>query len=139
MMEKRGLWEKQKDTTRHREVCNTFHNVIVILIIINFYIKFRPSNIIQYFIRMLDRSKAIKVRLDKTCQHKLGPGGYSNLAARIVSIKKTILHPNNKLQNIFHLYWNVKGKFMTLCKYASQSIQWSSHIGRLESWLPSQL
>ena len=38
----------------------------------------------------------------KDGQHKLGLGGYSDLEARIVSIKKTILHQENKLQLIFH-------------------------------------
>ena len=84
-------------------VCNTFNNVIINLIIINFYIKFKTSNVIQHFHWLSDTSKATKVRLENTGQHKLGPGGYSNLVARIVSIKKKLLHPNNELQFIFIL------------------------------------
>ena len=71
-----------KDTTKNREVCNTFHNVMVSLIIINSYIEFETStNVIQYLISILDTSKATKERLEKIGQHKLGPGGYLNLAA----------------------------------------------------------
>ena len=72
------------------------------LIIINFYIKFVTSNVFQSLHRLSDTSKATKERLEKFGQHKLGPGGYSNLVARIVSIEKPIMHPNNKLQiNLF--------------------------------------
>ena len=49
-------------------------------------------------LRMSDTSKATNEILEKIGQHKLGPGGYSNLAARIVSIENPIMHPNNKLQ-----------------------------------------
>ena len=97
-----GIWKREgfekrrKDTTRHREVCNTFHNVMVTLTIINFYIKFGTSNVLQQLIRLLDTSNATKARLENIGQHKLGPGGYLNLAARIVSIENPILHPNNK-------------------------------------------
>ena len=99
-----GSNKSRKDTTRHREVCNTFHNVMVSLIIINFYIEFGTSiNIIQHWIRLSDTSKAIKEMLEEIGQHKLGPGGYSNLAAQIVSIEKPIMLPNNKLQIIFIL------------------------------------
>ena len=73
-------------TTRHREVCNTFHNVILNLIIINLYMKFGTSNLFQYFHRLSDASKATKARQQKVGQHKLGPSGYLNLATRIVSI-----------------------------------------------------
>ena len=69
-----------KDTTRHREVCNNFHNVMLALIIINFYIEFGTSNVIQHLIRLSDTSKDTKARLGKIGQHKLGLGGYSNLA-----------------------------------------------------------
>ena len=69
---------------------------MVILIIINFFIKFGTlTNVIQHLIRLSDTSKATKARLEKIGQNKLGPGGYSNLAARIVSIENLILHPNN--------------------------------------------
>ena len=49
----------------HREVYNTFHDVMVSLIIINFYIEFGTSNVIQHLIRPLDTSKATKAILDK--------------------------------------------------------------------------
>ena len=82
-----------KDTTRNKEVCNTFQNVMVSLIIINFYIEFETStNIIQHLIRLSDTLKYTKARLEKIGQHKLGLGGYSNLEARIVSIKNLIMH-----------------------------------------------
>ena len=78
------------------EVCNTFYNAMVSLIIINFYIEFGTStNVIQHFIKLSHTSKATKARLEKIGQHKLGPGGYSNLEAQIVIIKNLILHPNN--------------------------------------------
>ena len=102
-----GIWKREgsekskKDTTRHREVCNTFHDVMLTLIIINFYIEFGASNIFQHLLGLTDISKATKEKLEKIGQHKLGPGGYSNLEARIVSIEKPIMHPNNKLQIIF--------------------------------------
>ena len=85
-----GRWKREepeksrKDTTRNREVCNTFHNVMVSLIIFNFYIEFGTStNIIQHLIRLLNTSKDTEEILEKIGQHKLGPGGYSNLAARV--------------------------------------------------------
>ena len=69
---------------------------MVILIIISFYIEFGTStNVIQQFIGLSDTSKATKERMEKIGQHKLGPGGYSNLAARYVSIENLKLHPNN--------------------------------------------
>ena len=89
----------------HREVYNTFHNLFLNLIIINLYIKFETSNVIQHLLRLSDTLKATKARLKKIGQHKLGPGGYSNLAAQIVSIKSPIMHPNNKLQIILVLMW----------------------------------
>ena len=73
------------------------------LIIINFYIEFGKSNVIQHFLRLTDISKAIKAKLEKIGQHKLGPGVYSNLSARIVSIENPIMHPNNNLRIIFVL------------------------------------
>ena len=73
------------------------------LMIINFYIKFGTSNIIQHLLRLSDTSKAIKERLEKIGQHNIGPSGYSNLVARIVSIKNPIMHPKNKFQIIFVL------------------------------------
>ena len=67
------------------------------IIIIIIYIEFGTlTNVIQHLIRLLDTSKATKERLEKIGQHKLGPGGYSILEARFVSIKNLILHPNNK-------------------------------------------
>ena len=70
---------------------------MVSLIINIFYIEFGTStNVIQHLIRFPDTSKAIKERTDKIGQHKLGLGGYLNLAARFVSIENPILHPNNK-------------------------------------------
>ena len=90
-----GRWKREgpekirKDTTRNREVCNTFKNVSVSVIIISFYIKFGTStNVFKNLIRLSDTSKATKARIEKIGQHKLGPGGYSNLAARYVSIAK---------------------------------------------------
>ena len=77
-----GLEKTRKDTTRNKEVCNTVHNVMVSLIIFNFYIKFGTlTNLIQHLIRLSNTSKATNPRLEKIAQHKLGPGGYSNLAA----------------------------------------------------------
>ena len=62
---------------------------MVILSIINFYIKIGTStNVIQHLIKLSDTSKATKERLEKIGQHKLGPGGYSNLAACFVNIGK---------------------------------------------------
>ena len=62
-----------------------------------FYIEFGTStNVIQHLIRLSDTSNATKLGLEKIGQHKLGPGGYSNLVARFVSIENLILHPNNK-------------------------------------------
>ena len=92
-----GSEEAMKDTTMNREVGNTSHNVMVSLIIINFYIEFGTlANIIQHLIRLSDTSKATKERMEKISQHKLGPGGYSNLAAQFLSIENPIMHPNNK-------------------------------------------
>ena len=82
-----GIWKREgyeksrEDSTRHREVCNTFHNVMVSLSIINFYIEFGTYKVIQHLIRLSDTSKDTKARLDKIGQHKLGPGGYLNLVA----------------------------------------------------------
>ena len=128
-----GRWKREgseksrKDTTRHNEVCNTFHNEMLTLIIINFYIKFGTSNVIQHLLRLSDTSKDTKARLKKIGQHKLGPGAYSNLAAQIVSIKKSIMHPNNKLQIIFLFIAPQNVKIMMLCKYVGRQIQISSH------------
>ena len=90
-----GSKKSKKDTTRHKEVCNIFSNVMLTLIIINFYIEYGTYNLIQHLIRLPNTSKATKARLDKIDQHKIGPGGYSNLVAQYVSIKNLILHPNN--------------------------------------------
>ena len=99
-----GSKKTRKDTTRHKEVCDTLHNVILNLTIINLYIKFGTSNLFQHFDRFSDTSKDTKERKEKIGHHKLGIGGYSNLEAQIVSIKKLIMHPNNKLQIIFILF-----------------------------------
>ena len=96
-----GSEKTRKATTRHGEVCNTFHNIILNLKIINLYI--RTFNLFQHFHRLFDTSKAIKARQEKIGQHKLGHGGYSNLVAQIISIEKQIMLPNNKLQIIFIL------------------------------------
>ena len=53
---------------------------MVSLIIINFYMEFRTSNVIRQLIRLPDTSKATKERMDKIGQHKLGRGVYSNLS-----------------------------------------------------------
>ena len=73
------------------------------LIIINFYIEFETSNVIQHLLSLSDTSKDTKEIMEKICQHKLELGGYSNLVARIVSIKNPIMHPNIKLKIIFIL------------------------------------
>ena len=106
-----GIWKREesekskKDTTRNKEVCNTFHNVMVILVIINFYIEFGTStNVIQHLIRLSDASKTTKARLEKICQQELGPGVYLNLVARFVSIENPILQPNNIYKIIFVLF-----------------------------------
>ena len=71
------------------EVCNTFKNEVVSLIITIFYINFGTStNVFKNLIRLLDTSKATKARIEKNGQHKLGPGGYSNLVAQYVKIVK---------------------------------------------------
>jgi hypothetical protein len=46
-----------------------------------FYMKFATYNIFQTFHRLPNTSKEIKARLEKHGQHKLGPGGYSNVVA----------------------------------------------------------
>ena len=104
-----GIWKGEgyektrKVTTRKREVCNILHTVILNLIIINLYINFVSSNVFQRFHRLSDTSKATKERQQNLDQQKLGLDGYLNSVARIVSIKKPIIHPNNKLQIIFIL------------------------------------
>ena len=57
---------------------------------------------------LFETLKATKEIQEKNGQHKLGHGGYSNLVAKIVSIKKPIMHPNNKLQIIFVLLMHCK-------------------------------
>ena len=76
---------------------------MVSLIIINFYIKFGTSNVIQHLIRISDTSKDTKERLEKNGQHKLRPGRYSNLETQIVSVENPIMHPIIKLKTIFVL------------------------------------
>ena len=62
---------------------------MVSLIITSFYINFGTStNVFRNLIRLSDTYNATKERNEKISQHKLGPGGYSNLAARYVSIAK---------------------------------------------------
>ena len=85
-----GRWKREgpekirKDTTRNKEVCNTFQNVVVILIITSFLINFGTStNVFKNLIRILDTSKSTKARIEKIGQHKLRLGGYSNLAAHM--------------------------------------------------------
>ena len=67
-----GRWKREGsnksriDTTKNRELCNTFQNVMVRLIIIRFSIEFGTStNVIQHLIRLLDRYKATKARMEK--------------------------------------------------------------------------
>ena len=96
-----GSKKIRKDTTRHKEVCNTLHNVILNIIINHLYIKFGTSNVFQHLHRMSDTSKATNEILEKIVQHKLGLGGYSILAAQIVSIEKPTMLPNNKVKTIF--------------------------------------
>ena len=84
-----GRWKREgpekikKDTTRwNREVCNTFQNVVVSLITTSFYINFGTSiNVFKNLIRLSNTSKATEEIIEIFFQHKLGPGGYSNLAA----------------------------------------------------------
>ena len=90
-----GSKKTRKATTKHREVCNTFHNVDLNLIIINLYIKFGTPNLFQHFHRLPTTSKATKERQEKIEHHKLGPDGYSNLAAQIVSIKMNNITSKN--------------------------------------------
>ena len=98
-----GLEKSGKYTTRNREVCNTFQNVMVSLIVISFYIKFGTStNVFQHLIRLSDTYKTTKERIEKIGQHKLGPGGYSNLAARYVSIAKPESASKYHTHNYFH-------------------------------------
>ena len=103
-MERRGI--KENKESYHQEQggmqyfpqCNSKP-----MIIINLYIKFETSIVFQHFHRLSDTSKATKERQEKIGQHKFGHGGYLNLAARIVTIEKPIMHQNNKLQIIFIL------------------------------------
>jgi hypothetical protein len=96
-----GSEKRRQANTRHREVCNTFRNVILNLIILDFYIELGTSNVFQHLHRLPDTSKATKARLEKIGQHKLGLGGYSNLVARFVSFEKPTMNTNNKLKIIF--------------------------------------
>ena len=80
--------------------------LLVSLIITSFYIKFGTlSNVFQHLIRLSDTSKATKERMEKNGQHKLGPGGYLNLAARYVSIKNQKPHTNIIQKIIFVLFY----------------------------------
>ena len=51
--------------------------------------KFSTSNVFQTFHRIPNTSKEKKDRLENHGQHKLEPGGYSNLVAQIVSINNS--------------------------------------------------
>ena len=120
-----GIWKREgpdkirKDTTRNKEVCNTLENVLVSLIIISFYIKFGTStNVFENLIRLLDTSKASKAIIAKIGQHNLGPSGYSNLAARYVSIAKPKSTSKYHTDNYFHFVLEKNVKLMTSCKYA---------------------
>ena len=138
-----GIWKREgpekirKDTTRwNREVCNTFQNVVVILIISSFYIKFgTTTNIFNKLIRLLDTSKATKERIEKIGQHKLGPGGYSNLAARYVSIRKPKSASKYHTDNYFHFVLEKNVNLMTSCKYEGRPVQIISQCGLHESWI----
>ena len=124
-----GIWKREgpekirKDTTRwNREVCNTFQNVVVSLIITSFYINFGTStNVFKNLIRLSHTSKATKARIQKIGQHKLGPGGYSNLAARYVNIAKPESASKCHTDFFFVLTKNVK--LMTSCKYEGRLVQ----------------
>jgi hypothetical protein len=58
-----------------------FEQCNYMFITLYFYMKFATSNVFQTFHRLPDTSKETKARLEKHGQHKLGPGGYSNLVA----------------------------------------------------------
>ena len=101
---------------------------MVILIIVSFYIEFGTStNVIQHLIRLSDTSKATKERIAKIVQHKLGPGGYSNLAARYVSITKPKSASKYHIDNYCRFVLEKNVKLMTSCKYAGRPVQRISH------------
>ena len=120
-----GRWKREgfekirKDTTRwNRDVCNSFQNVVVSLIITSFYINFgTQTNVFKNLIRILDTSKATKERIEKIGQHKLGPGGYLKLAARYVSIAKPESTSKYHTDNYFRFVLEKNVKLMTSCKY----------------------
>ena len=51
-----GSKKRRKATTKNWEVCNTFHNVMLTLIITNFYIEFGTSNVFQQLHRLSNTS-----------------------------------------------------------------------------------
>ena len=132
--------KSRKDTTRNREVCNTFQNVLVSLIITSFYIKFGTStNIFQHLIRLSNTSKATKARIAKIVQHRFGSGGYLNLAARYVSIAKPESASKYHTDNYFHFVLEKNVKLMTSCKYKGRLVQTIFQCGLHESWLRTGL
>ena len=70
----KGPEKIRKYTTRwNREVCNTFQNVVVSLIITSFYINFgKLTNVFKNLIRLSDTSKATKERIEKLANKSLG-------------------------------------------------------------------
>ena len=125
-----GRWKRKgpkkirKDTTSQNEVCNTFQNVVVSLIITSSYINFGTStNVFKKLIRISDTSKATKERIEKIGQHKLGPSGYSNLAARYVSIAKTESTSKYHTDYYFCFVLTKNVKLMKSCKYEGQPVQ----------------
>ena len=77
------IYHRAHEGMQYFEQCN------YMFITLYFYMKFATYNIFQTFHRLPDTSMAIKARQEKHGQHKLGPGGYSNLVAQIVSISNS--------------------------------------------------
>ena len=142
-----GRWKRErlekirKDTTGwNREVCNTFQNVVVILIITSFYINFGTStNVFKNLIRLSDTYKATKARIEKIGQHKLGPGGYSNLATRYVGIVEHESASKYHIDYYFCFVLEKNVKLMTSCKYEGRSVQRIAQCGLHEAWLRTGL
>ena len=113
---------------------------MVSLIITSFYIKFgTTTNIFQHLIRILDTSKATKERIEKIGQHKVGPGGYLNLAALYVSIAKPESTSKYHTDNYFRFVLEKNVKLMTSCKYEGRLVQIISQCVLHEAWLQTGL
>ena len=67
--------------------------------------------------KYINTSKATKVRIEKNGKHKLGPGGYSNLAAQYVSIAKPKSASKYHTDCYFCFVLEKNVKLMTSCKY----------------------